>query len=151
MLAWVGAASWVGGEDLRTALLRRAIFGSPLIELRSPLAGSRLPPGGVAVAAGFPLADRTLPETLSVRLNGRPITAELTRGRSGVVGSVPGSVEGENRLEIRVFGRAWWGQDHYEDRVEVVFWIGPNFWLDRAGLLDTRPPEPTLREVSIGH
>ena len=134
--------------ELRQGVLGRLLFGGPLIDLRSPLEGSRVAPGGIYVAAGFPLPDRTLPETLHVQLNGRPVTGDLSRGRSGVLGSVAGGVEGENRLEVSIFGRVWWGTAHFEDRVEVVFSVGPNFWLDRARRLDRPQPAPSLRAVA---
>ncbi len=145
LVAGIGLAA---DPELRHAALRRLLFGGPLIELRSPLAGSRLAPGGIYVAAGFPLPDRSLAETLRVELNGRPVTAELSRGRSGVLGSVRGGVEGENRLEVSIFGRVWWGTVHFEDRVEVVFSVGPSFWLDRARRLDRPRPAPSLRAVA---
>jgi hypothetical protein len=145
LLAILAAAADPG---LRHEAGRLALFGARLIEIQAPRPGEQVAPGGVHVAVRFPAADRTAVGTFRVLLNGRTVTGELTRARTGAVGSVVGAVEGENRLRIEVFGRAWWTRRYFEDSAEVVFRVAPNFNLDRARMLDTPGPGPSLRPVA---
>lgn len=125
-LAW-GLDPGLGREGLRVAL-----FGGPLLELRSPAGGQILPQGGVDVLVRFPDAERVAHETFRCLLNGRDVTRELTRGENGAVGSLIGVRDGENLLRVEVFGRSVWLSRFLEDSVEVTFRVRPLATMDRA-------------------
>ena len=112
--------------------LRIALFGEPLVEVRAPASGQILPQGGVDVLVRFPKADRVARETFRCLLNGRDVTAQLTRAENGAAGSLIGAKEGVNRLRVEVFGRSAWLNRFLEDSVEVTFRVRPLLNLDRA-------------------
>jgi hypothetical protein len=117
---------------LAGAVLRAALFGRPVFDLRTPQPGQVLAQGEVEVFVHFDDATRIAPETFRCILNGRDVTGELTRARNGAVGSLIGAVEGENHLRVEVFARAWWSERYFEDSRDVTFRVRPLPDLDRA-------------------
>jgi hypothetical protein len=110
-----------------TALLLVASLAEPAL---AP--GQVLAQGEVEVFVHFDDATRIAPETFRCLLNGRDVTAELTRARNGAVGSLIGAVEGENHLRVEIFARAWWSDRYFEDSRDVTFRVRPLPDLDRA-------------------
>src|SRR5687767_13163556 len=62
------------------SLARALWIGAPLLELRHPVSGARVPFGGLAVLVEFPDRERVIPGTLRILLNGTDLTPGLTRG-----------------------------------------------------------------------
>ena len=71
-------------------------------------------------------------EGVSVRVNGRDVTDQLTVGRNGVAGSVAPLLEGSNTLRLEVFGRSWWGGRYYQDSYDIVLDARAPLSMDRA-------------------
>lgn len=106
--------------------LSRAVWiGAPLLELRHPLSGTRVPFGGLAVLVEFPDRERVIPGTLRCLLNGTDLTVGLTRGDNGAAGSLYPLREGRNLLRVEVFGKGRFGDRVVEDFVEVEFDTAP--------------------------
>ena len=106
--------------------LSRAVWiGAPLLELRHPISGTRVPFGGLAVLVEFPDRERVIPGTLRCLLNGTDLTVGLTRGDNGAAGSLYPLREGRNLLRVEVFGKGRFGDQGVEDFVEVEFDTAP--------------------------
>jgi hypothetical protein len=118
--------------DLRIEARRMLLFGSPLLDLRTPLDGQVVAQGRVEIIVQFPAAERTSSQTFRCLLNGHDVTPDLTRAENGAAGSVLGAVEGENHLRVEVFGRPWWGGPFLEDSVERRFQVRALPTFDRA-------------------
>jgi hypothetical protein len=131
-LALLAAPLVPGVAGLARTTLRTALFGGPLLELRSPLGGQIVPEGGVDVFVSFRDADQVAPGTFRCLLNGRDVTSDLTQGRNGAVGSLIGAIEGDNHLRVEVFGRSAWLDRFVEDADEVSFRVRPLVNLDRG-------------------
>jgi hypothetical protein len=121
-----------GAPELARNAVRAALLGGPLLELRSPLGGQIVAEGGVDVFVSFRDAERVAPGTFRCLLNGRDVTADLTQGRNGAVGSLIGAIEGDNHLRVEVFGRSAWLDRFVEDADEVSFRVRPLVNLDRG-------------------
>ena len=123
LLACVGAglaAPLILRGTLAAHELRAAFFlGPPLLDVQAPEPGGWRQVGGVRVLVRFPNQDRVAPETFRCLLNGRDVTDQLTVGANGVAGSVAPLLEGENTLELDVFGRGWWGGRYYQDKARI--------------------------------
>jgi cold shock CspA family protein len=131
-LALLAAPLVPGVPELARTTLRAAVFGGPLLELRAPLRGQIVPEGGVDVFVSFRDAEQVAPGTFRCLLNGRDVTADLTQGRNGAVGSLIGALEGDNHLRVEVFGRSGWLDRFVEDADEVSFRVRPLVNLDRG-------------------
>ena len=108
-------------------------LGPDLLEVTGPDPGATLPNEAVEVFIGFPHADRTLHETLEVRLNGADVTNAFEVAGNGAFGNVVLLVDGENELRIGVFGRSWWPGDRlFEHRAVVRFRVRRAIDLDWA-------------------
>jgi hypothetical protein len=119
--------------------LSRAVWiGAPLLELRHPISGTRVPLGGLAVLVEFPDRERVIPGTLRCLLNGADLTVELTRGDNGAAGSLYPLREGRNLLRVEVFGKGRFGDRVVEDFIEVEFDTAPLPAFDLA----TSSPSP---------
>ncbi len=104
----------------------RAVWiGAPLLELRHPISGTRVPLGGLAVLVEFPDRERVIPGTLRCLLNGTDLTVDLTRGDNGAAGSLYPLREGRNLLRVEVFGKGRFGDQVVEDFIEVEFDTAP--------------------------
>jgi hypothetical protein len=155
ILAWALGALAVPVVGLLVATLwqshgsiARAVWiGAPLLELRHPLEGARVPFGGLAVVVEFPDRDRVIPGTLRCLLNGADLTGGLTRGDNGAAGSLYPLREGRNLLRIEVFGKGRFGDRVVEDFVEVEFETGPLPSFDLA-LPHPRAPQLDTPEAS---
>lgn len=121
----------------RDALRRQLYLGGALLELAEPRAGSWRPLGEIQVLARFPREGDVAFETFRCFLNEREVTAQLTVTRHGAGGSVYPLVEGVNRLECEVFGRGWWGQRFYRDRISRELDARAPLGVDRARGLET--------------
>lgn len=130
----LGAAgiAWVGEGSLTERAYRLVFLGSPLFEVLRPTPGQQMPFGGVEIQVGFPVGDRVAVDTFRCMINDRDVTHLLTLGRNGATGAIFGLVEGENRIEIQVFGRGWWSSRYFQDARTVVFHVRPYPNLDRA-------------------
>jgi hypothetical protein len=95
-------------------------LGPELVEVASPDPGSDLPNEALEVFVGFPHPDRTLQETLEVRLNGADVTDAFSVAANGAYGSVVGVLDGENELRVGVFGRAWWPGGRIVEHTRVI-------------------------------
>jgi hypothetical protein len=122
------------------SIARAVWIGQPLLELRHPVQGDRVPLGGLAVVVEFPDRDRVIPGTLRCLLNGTDLTGGLTRGDNGAAGSLYPLREGRNLLRIEVFGKGRFGDRVVEDFVEVEFETGP---LPAFDLAQRRPRTPS--------
>ena len=107
------------------SLARALWIGAPLLELRHPVSGKRVPFGGLAVLVEFPDRDRVIPSTLRCLLNGADLTVDLTRGDNGAAGSLYPLREGRNLLRVEVFGKGRFGDQVVEDFIEVEFDTAP--------------------------
>lgn len=118
----------------------RAVWiGAPLLELRHPISGTRVPLGGLAVLVEFPDRERVIPGTLRCLLNGTDLTVGLTRGDNGAAGSLFPLREGRNLLRVEVFGKGRFGDQVVEDFIEVEFDTAPLPSFDLA----TSPGSPS--------
>ena len=117
---WLSAL-WIGIPALGLALVVWMYpLGPSLVEVASPSSDLRSTNEAVEVLLRFPLSERTHPETLRVLVNGADVTGGFDVASNGAIGDVVLLVDGENRLEVSVFGRAWWGGPRLvEHRVEV--------------------------------
>ena len=116
-----GLALWIGIPALGLALVA-GIFplGPSLVELIAPAADVRSTNEAVEVLLRFPRTELTHPETLRVLVNGADVTDGFDVASNGAIGDVVLLVDGENRLEVSVFGRAWWSRQRLvEHRVEL--------------------------------
>lgn len=106
--AWVRLG--LGVASLVVAPLVLPFAPRPALEIVRPQPGERVGIDGAEVLLRFREASDTsvTPPTFRVRLNGADVTDELTRGENGASGRVNGLLDGENVLEIEVFGRALW-------------------------------------------
>ena len=120
--------------------ISRAVWiGAPLLALRHPVSGTRVPLGGLAVLVEFPDRERVIPGTLRCLLNGTDLTLELTRGDNGAAGSLYPLREGRNLLRVEVFGKGRFGDRVVEDFIEVEFDTGPLPSFDLASPLAPAP------------
>jgi hypothetical protein len=90
----------------RAALLRTAFVGAPLMQVQTPDAELELTVGAVDLMVAFVGGPRVAVETFQCLLNDQDVTAVLTLGRNGAVGSLVGLHEGENHIVVRVFGKS---------------------------------------------
>ena len=136
LLACVGvglAAPLILRGTLAAHELRAGFFlGRPLLDVHAPGAGGWRQVGGVRVLVRFSDEDRVAPETFRCLLNGRDVTDQLTVGANGVAGSVAPLLEGQNTLELQVFGRGWWGGRYYQDGARIRLDARPPIGLDRG-------------------
>jgi hypothetical protein len=150
-LIWLGAALALPVLGIATATLwqsrgslARAVWiGAPLLELRHPISGSRVPFGGLAVLVEFPDRERVIPGTLRCLLNGADLTVGLTRGDNGAAGSLYPLREGRNLLRVEVFGKGRFGDRVVEDFIEVEFDTAPLPSFDLASPSPEIPPTPS--------
>jgi len=117
---WLSAL-WIGIPALGLALFACVYpLGPPLVEVAAPTSDLRGTNEAVEVLLRFPNSERTHPETLRVLVNGADVTEGFDVASNGAIGDVVLLVDGENRLEVSVFGRAWWGgQRLVEHSVEL--------------------------------
>lgn len=123
---------------LRVAALRLAFVGAPLMEVQTPDAELELTVGAVDLMVTFVGGPRVAVETFQCLLNDRDVTAALTLGRNGAVGSLVGLHEGENHIVVRVFGRTWWGDGYVEEERALVVRVRPIPFIDVASAADRR-------------
>lgn len=95
-------------------------LGPRLVEITSPEPGGEVPNQALEVFVGFPHPERTLHETLEVRLNGADVTDAFEVAGNGAYGSVVRLVDGENELRVGVFGRSWWPGGRLVEHTRVV-------------------------------
>ena len=116
-----GPALWIGIPALGLALVAGIYpLGPSLVELIAPAADVRSTNEAVEVLLRFPRTELTHPETLRVLVNGADVTDGFDVASNGAIGDVVLLVDGENRLEVSVFGRAWWSRQRLvEHRVEL--------------------------------
>ena len=146
-LAWVAAAlalpivALAAGTlwQSQGSLARAVWIGAPLLQLRHPVSGTRVPFGGLAVLVEFPDRERVIPGTLRCLLNGADLTVGLTRGDNGAAGSLYPLREGRNLLRVEVFGKGRFGDRVVEDFIEVEFDTTPLPSFDLA----TSPASPS--------
>ena len=136
LLACVGVAV-AAPLMLRGALaaheLRAAFFVGPrLLDVQAPEPGGWRQVGGVRVLVRFPSEERVAPETFRCLLNGRDVTEQLTVGVNGVAGTVAPLLEGENTLELEIFGRGWWSGRYYQDGAAIRLDARSPIGLDRG-------------------
>jgi len=132
-LAWVATAPTASAPGrLRAAALRLAFVGAPLMEVQTPDAELELTVGAVDLMVAFVGGSRVAVETFQCLLNDRDVTAALTLGRNGAVGSLVGLHEGENHIVVRVFGKTWWGDGYVEEERAVVVRVRPIPFIDVA-------------------
>lgn len=105
-LVWAGVAGLVLGALAALVL----VHGPALLDVRKPLDEGPIGVEGVEVLVGF-LAGHTRSATFRATLNGADVTNELELAANGVHGSLHGLLDGENWLELAVFGRGWWPRD----------------------------------------
>lgn len=117
---WVSAL-WIGIPALGLALVAWIYpLGPSLVEVTAPASDVRSTNKAVEVLLRFPRSDRTRSETLRVLVNGADVTGGFDVASNGAIGDVVLLVDGENRLEVSVFGRAWWSRQRLvEHRVEL--------------------------------
>jgi hypothetical protein len=116
---WIGllALGLAGAFTLLTAPL-----GPRLIEIAEPEPGHTRSNHALEVFLRFPNAERVRPETLSVRINGADVTDAFNVAENGAIGDVVRLVDGENRLEVAIFGQPWWGPSRLvEHRAQLRF------------------------------
>ena len=80
----------------------------PLLRVELPAPEQAVGLGGVEVLIQFPASGRAQAATFRALLNGADVTTELERAENGVHGHLHGLLDGENRLQLEVFGRAPW-------------------------------------------
>lgn len=80
----------------------------PLLRVETPLDGATVDVAGLELLVRFPEPARVEAATFEVRLNGADVTGRVQVADNGVHGRLQGFLDGENRLEIAVFGRPWW-------------------------------------------
>lgn len=116
------AAAALGVAVLALAAIALAVrpLGPRLVEITSPEPGGAVPSEALEVFVGFPHPDRTLHETLEVRLNGADVTDAFDVAGNGAYGSVVRVVDGENELRVGVFGRSWWPGGRIVEHTRVV-------------------------------
>lgn len=95
-------------------------LGPPLVDVISPGAGERVGIEVLEVMVRFPHQERTRHETLRVLLNGADVTSAFTTADNGAVGELYALVEGENVLEVSVFGTSWLGRDRLVEHTRTV-------------------------------
>ena len=123
----LGSAAVLG---LLLAPLAARPLGPSLIRITSPTSGITVANEAVEVLVSFPHGERTHPETLRVRLNGADVTDDFDVAGNGAVGKVVRVLDGENTLEVAVFGRAWWpGSRLVEHTSELRFRVARPFRL----------------------
>jgi hypothetical protein len=112
---------WIGIPALGLALVAWIYpLGPPLVQVTSPISDVHSTNEAIEVLLRFPRSNRTRPETLRVLINGADVTEGFDVASNGAIGDVALLVDGENRLEVSVFGRAWWGgQRLVEHRAEL--------------------------------
>jgi hypothetical protein len=123
---------------LRAALLRLAFVGAPLMQVQTPDAELELTVGAVDLMVAFVGGPRVAVETFQCLLNDQDVTAALTLGRNGAVGSLVGLHEGENHIVVRVFGKSWWGDGYVEEQRALVVRVRPIPFMDVASASDRR-------------
>ena len=121
ILVWAAAVRESPWRLART----HALWGGPLIEVRTPSAGDSLPPGGVPVLVRFPAEERSELNTFRCLLNDRDVTHLLTVGSNGAGGTVFPAPEGRNLLRVEVFGSSWLLAGFFQDSIEVSFEVEP--------------------------
>ena len=95
-----------------------------LIEITSPAPDLTVGDEALEVFVLFPAAARTRPETLRVLLNGADVTRSFTVASNGAYGHVVLLVDGENTLEVGIFGQAWWQRERlYEHTAHLRFTV----------------------------
>ncbi len=135
VLCLLGVTLWQSNGSVSRAFW----IGAPLLELRHPVSGVRVPFGGLAVLVEFPDRERVIPGTLRCLLNGTDLTVGLTRGANGAAGSIYPLREGRNLLRVEVFGRGRFGDRVVEDFIEVEFDTAPLPSFDLARSFRPRP------------
>ena len=98
VLALLGAFATVSGLPL----------GPALLEVTAPQNGTVLGVEGLQVMVRFPYGDRTHEETFRVLLNGADVTDAFTTGDNGAFGELYAFLDGDNFLQVGVFGDSWW-------------------------------------------
>lgn len=124
----VALLGWV----FRAELVGFAYLGPPLMRVETPPAETALGVGAVDLLIEFPAGERIAVETFQCLLNGLDVTASLTVGRNGAVGSVVGLREGDNRIQVRVFGRSLWTGRFVDEQREFVVRVRAIPFLDAA-------------------
>jgi len=105
------------GAPGEATALRALLSGLPvppgweLLEISSPEPAESRSNEALEVFLHFPRPERVRPETLEVRLNGADVTPAFATASNGAYGDVLLLVDGENLLEVSIFGRAWWSGD----------------------------------------
>jgi hypothetical protein len=117
---------------LRSAILRLAFVGAPLMQIQTPDAELEQTVGAVDLMVAFVGGSRVAVETFQCLLNDQDVTSVLTLGRNGAVGSLVGLHEGENHIVVRVFGKPWWGDGYVEEERAVVVRVRPIPFIDVA-------------------
>lgn len=108
------------------------------MEVQTPDAELELTVGAVDLMVAFVGGPRVAVETFQCLLNDRDVTAALTLGRNGAVGSLVGLHEGENHIVVRVFGRTWWGDGYVEEERALIVRVRPIPFIDVASTYDRR-------------
>ena len=120
------------GSPLEEALSRALVLGRPLLELRSPEAGSSHAPGSVPVVVNIRSSERVAEGSFRCVLNGRDVTHQLTLGSNGAAGRVYPLRAGQNSLRIEIYAQGLWTPRFYQDAIDVSFRVRPALRLDQT-------------------
>ncbi len=104
------ALAVVAGLALGVGVALGLVHGPALLDVRKPLGGGPVGVEGVEVLVGF-LPGHAEAATFRATLNGADVTDELELAANGAHGSLHGLLDGENWLELAVFGHGWWPED----------------------------------------
>jgi len=96
-----------------------ALSRPSMVEIVDPAPGAVVDNSALEVFVHLP-GGRSRVETLRVRLNGADVTGSLSLARNGAYGEVVRVVDGENTLEVSVFGPRWWSAGRLVESVERV-------------------------------